>query len=145
MRAQELAKPAFERTATSHRRMARNKKDNIFSHESKHGVDVTGSGGAVPKRYQIANGLFVRSHGTRWAKPACGRLAVYGAGFGVGALWNCTINQRSPRFCMTAVFRDRPREDRSTDQDKERHQDDAAKHLDAPRVVDGHGKSGSKR
>ena len=51
----------------------------------------------------------------RRAKPAGAgpveplvRAQRYGAGFGVGELWNCTINQRSPRFCMTTVFRDGP-------------------------------------
>jgi len=29
-------------------------------------------------------------------------------GFGVGELWNWAISHRSPRFCMTTVFRDGP-------------------------------------
>jgi hypothetical protein len=42
----------------------------------------------------------------RWNAES--RLTVYGAGFGVGELWNFTISQRSPRFCITTVFRDGP-------------------------------------
>ena len=72
MRGEQLAKPAFERAATSYWRTTRNKKDNVFSHETKHRINLTGTGRAVPKRYQIANGMFIRSHETLYGRlPEC--------------------------------------------------------------------------
>ena len=49
-------RPRIERTAGT-------KEDNVFSHQIEHRFNVAMGSCAMPKRNEIANGLFIRSHG----------------------------------------------------------------------------------
>jgi hypothetical protein len=63
MLGKESAKTALERTAAFHGRLTGNKEDNVVGHETEDGVDVACSGGPMPPRNKIANGLFFSVHG----------------------------------------------------------------------------------
>jgi hypothetical protein len=52
-----------ERAAAPDWRLAGNKEDHVVGHETENKIDVTGGGGPVPMRNEIANGLFVSAHG----------------------------------------------------------------------------------
>src|SRR5688572_19561944 len=62
MPGKQSAKTLLERAPAFHRRLTGNQKDNVVGHETENGIDVTCSGGAVPKRYETTNCLFIRSH-----------------------------------------------------------------------------------
>ena len=61
-----LRSPLSNELATPHRWATRNKEDNVLSHETKHSIDIIGTGCTVPEGHEIANGLFIGSHETSW-------------------------------------------------------------------------------
>ena len=60
---EQFAKAAFKRTTTPHRRTAGNQEDNVLGHQLEHRIHVAIGRCAMPIRNEIANGLFIRSHG----------------------------------------------------------------------------------